>query len=118
MNPRETQQLQPASGRLGRPPVGEREHRLRMEAADCADELPPEHFEAMEAPALLAAKVEVEDAPGRVGFAAVVAEKVEILFPAVPGELCADRLRQRPVQGVAPGDPEQLGRSLVDEARE
>ena len=100
------------------PSVGEGEHGVRVEAVERADELAPEHLEAVEAPPLLAAKVEIEGAPMRVGIAAVVTEKVEILVPAGAGEPRSDRLGQRPVQSVASGDPEQLGRRFVDEVRQ
>ena len=71
---------------MASPSVGEGENRVRVEAVNRADQLAPKHLQAVEAPPLLAAKIEVEGPPVRVGVAAVVAEKVEILLPPGAGE--------------------------------
>lgn len=82
-----------------------------------ADELPPEHFEAVQPAAFLAAKIEVEGVPKRVRVAGVVAEDVELRLPFAAAILRPNRIRKRPVEGIAPGDPEQLQRGGVDEVR-
>ena len=89
-----------------------------MEAVEGADQLSSEHFEAMQAAPFLAAKVEIEGAPMRVRIAGMAAEDVELLLPFGPAVSGADRVRQRPVKSVAPGDPEQFERSVVDQVRQ
>ena len=89
-----------------------------METVEGAYELAPERFEAVECVALIAAKVEVEGPPVRVGVAAVVAEDIEIRFPLDPPISRPNRVRQRPVEGIAPRNAEQLNRSVVDAVRQ
>ena len=113
--------VEPSAKGLGGPrrrALCEGEHRLRMEAVEGADQLSSEHFEAMQAAPFLAAKVEIEGAPMRVRIAGMAAEDVELLLPFGPAVSGADRVRQRPVEGVALGDSEQLNRSIVDQVRQ
>jgi hypothetical protein len=98
--------------------IREGEHRLRMEAVEGADQLSSEHFKAMQAAPFLAAKVEIEGAPMRVRIAGMAAEDVELLLPFGPAVSGADRVRQRPIESVAPGDPEQFERRVVDQVRQ
>jgi len=88
-----------------------------MQAVKRANELPPEHFEAMQAAPFLTAKVEVEGAPLGVRVPGPVPHGVEIRFPFGPAISRANRVRQRPVKGVALSDSEQLNGGGVDEVR-
>ena len=87
-----------SSNSLGGFAIREGEHRLRMQAVERANELPPEHFEAMQAAPFFTAKVEVEGAPAASGSAAPTPEGVEILFPFGPAVSRANRVGQRPVK--------------------
>ena len=86
-----------------------------MQAVEGADELPAEDFEAVQAAAFGAAQVEIEGLPVRVRIPGVVPEHIEMRFPFVAAEAGADRVGQRPMQGVAAGDSEQSNRGVVDE---
>jgi hypothetical protein len=46
-----------------------------------------------------------------------LAQKVEVRFPSRSSEAHLHGVRQRPIEGVTPGDPEQRDRSVVDEVR-
>ena len=105
-------------GRLGRPSIREGEHSIGVEPVERADELPAERLEAVQPAAFRAAEVEAEGVPMRVRVAGVVAEEVEMRLPLGPAVFGPDLLRKRPMEGVAPGDPEQLDRGVVDEVRE
>ena len=88
-----------------------------MEAVKAADQLPSEHFQAMQPAVFLAPKVEVERLPIGIRIAGPMSEDVEVRFPFGTAVLAAKRIGQRPMEGVAPSDAEQLDRSLVDEVR-
>ena len=88
-----------------------------MEAVEGANQLPSEHFQAMQPAAFLASKIEVERLPVSVRIAGPMPEDVEVRFPFGAAVLAAKRIGKRPVEGVAPGDAEQLDRSFVDEVR-
>ena len=51
-------------------------------------------------------------------IAGVMAEDVEMRFPVRAAISRSHRVRQRPVEGVALGDAEQLHRCVVDEVRQ
>ena len=89
-----------------------------MEAVESANQLPSEYFEAVQSAPFLAAKIEVEGVPMRVRIAGVMPEDVEIRVPFSATVADSNGAGQRPVEGVALGDPEQLGRGLVDEERQ
>src|SRR5690348_10755658 len=105
------------SGGAGELPVGEGEDGVRMKTVEGADQLPPEHFEAVEGAALLAAEVEAERAPRRVRVARILGEAVEVRLPFGAAVFRAHRIGQRRVDGVVRGDPEQLAGRIVDEVR-
>src|SRR3954447_10084168 len=89
-----------------------------METANRANQLSPEHLEAMQSAALLAAEIEVERDPRRVGTARIAAEDVEILFPLGVAVFPADRLGQRPVEGVTLRNAKQGARRIVHQRRQ
>ena len=89
-----------------------------MEAVKAADQLPSEHFQAMQPAVFLAPKVEVERLPIGIRIAGPMSEDVEVRFPFGTAVLAAKRIGQRPMEGVAPGDAEQLDRSVVDKVGE
>ena len=93
-------------------------HRLRMEAVEGANQLTTEQFEAMEAPAFVAAKVEVEGAPIGVGVARILPQDVEMLFPFGSAISHANRIGQSPVKGIPRSNSKQLDRSVIDEVRQ
>ena len=72
---------------LGGFAICEGDHRLRMQAVKRADELPPEHFEAMQAAPFLTAKVEVEGAPLGVRVRDLVAPGRRNSLPIRPGHI-------------------------------
>ena len=86
-----------------------------MEAVEGAKQLPSEDFQAMQPAAFPAAKVEVERLPVGVWIARPMPEDVEVRFPFGTAVFAAERIGQRPMESVLPGDAEQLDRSLVDE---
>lgn len=89
-----------------------------MEAAERADELPPEDFEAMKALTSFAAQVEVERLPARVGIARIMAERFELRFPFGAAEAEFHRARQRSVQSGVARNSEQAARGVVDQVRQ
>src|SRR3954447_9057984 len=89
-----------------------------MKAVERADQLPSEGVNAMQAPPFRAAQVEAEGLPVGVGVARVSAKRGKLLFPFEPAVLPANGGGQRPVEGIALGDPEQLDRGVVDEVRQ
>src|SRR5437868_1192251 len=82
--------------------VSEGGDRLRVKAVERADQLPPEHLQAMQAAPFLTPQVEVERRPVRVRIARILAEDVEMRFPRMAVVPRAERGRQRPVEGILP----------------
>ena len=80
---------------------------MRVDSVEGANQLTPEHFEAMQPAAFLTAKIEVEGAPISIRVPAVLAKHVEVRFPIAPAVLCANGLGQRPgpagAVGAGPG---------------
>jgi len=89
-----------------------------MEAVEGTNKLPPEHLKAVQTASFLAAEVEVKGAPGGVRIATVLCQHVEMAFPIGSAIADADRVGQRPVKGIAPGNAEQFSGSVVDEVRQ
>lgn len=85
-----------------------------MKAVERADQLPSEHFEAVERAALLAAEVEAGGTPMRMGIARVLPKDFEVGFPFGTTVVGADWLRQRRVECVVRGNPEQVARRIID----
>src|SRR3982751_5487332 len=107
-----------ASGGLRDFPVSEGERGLRVQAVERADQLAAEDIEAMERAAFAATAVEPKAAPKSVSVPLEPAEAVEVRLPlsaAVAGAYC---LRQRGVERIVRGDPEQLAGGVVDEVRQ
>ena len=98
--------------------MDEGQNRMRMDAVKGANQLTPEHFKAMQPAPLLTAKIQIEGAPIGVRVPAVLSQHVEVRFPVGPAVLCANWLGQRPVEGVALGDPKQADGGIVDEMRQ
>src|SRR5215208_2586910 len=98
--------------------MGEGQHRVRVKPVERADQLPPEHLEAMQAVSLCAAKVETVGAPVRVGIAGIAANDVEARIPFRTTKFGSHRLRQRRVEGAVPSDAEQLARRVVEQVRQ
>jgi len=110
--------MTPTLSRLGGLPRDKGSHGVRVQAVERTDELAAEHLEAVQAAALGTAKIEVELTPGRVGIAGVLAEHIEVRFPIRPAVPIENRLRQRPVKGIALRNAKQPDGRLVDHVGE
>lgn len=89
-----------------------------MKAVKSADELPPEHFKTVQPASPFTSQIEIESGPMGVRVSGVMAEHFEFLFPLRPAVTDPEGFGQRPIECVAPRDPEQLEGSVVDQVRQ
>ena len=68
-------------------------HRSRVEAVERANELPTEHFKAMQSAPFFASKIEIIAPPVSVSIAGILPQHVEIGFPLDPPVFSANCLR-------------------------
>src|SRR6478672_7669574 len=98
------------SGGLRDFPLGEGQHGFGVQPVERADQLAPEHVEAVQGTAFVAATVEPEAAPIGVRAAHILAEALELRLPFGAAVFGADCFRKRRIESVVGGDPEQLAR--------